>query len=258
MHAPISTIRIRRSILSTLVLLLLLHLPFIADGLNQTCTLCDDGSYPADEAARYRVSNKVVLNCSQMYVIAPTLTNDTECKGIQAVGRTICQCNPEKKVPCKLCSDGSSLPDPDAGEVAGRTCADLEERAANDFASNCPAWQSTAGVYCNCPSNVDMEKRCDICPGEMLPDPFKTVTFVDGKSKTCLELEIDINRSSGNCGQYQQLYAEQCGCFDSGGDSPDVADDAEDDQTSSAFKVNTSLLLTMLVFVVCCVFEYWG
>jgi len=224
----------RFGIFSTSTTLLLVFLPSIATGTSSrttqtSCTLCDNGQYPFDEAARARVSEGMVLNCSQLYSIAPTLTDDEDCMGIQSIGRTTCQCNPEEKIPCTLCSDGSPLPEPDGEIYAGTTCADLEERAANDFASNCDAWQSTAGVYCSCPSNVDMEaNRCNICPGEPLPDPFKMVFFENGGSKTCLELEVDINRSQGKCGQYQRLYAERCGCFDSG-DAPDATKNIGDD-----------------------------
>ena len=232
-------------------------LPSGATGTNstnqRTCTLCDNGQYPSDETARFRVSDEIVLNCSQMYNIAPTLTDEADCMGIQNIGRTICECNPEEKVPCTLCSDGSPLPDADVVIYAGTTCADLEERAANDFASNCEAWQSTAGFYCKCPSNVGMEKRCSICPGEALPDPFKMVLFENGGSKSCLELEVEINRSQGDCGRYQQLYAERCGCFDLDKGADYSGDDSSNDLTSgaNASMACKSMLLAMATLITC-------
>lgn len=252
--------RARFGIFSTILLLVFLHFtPSIAtgDGSSTTqtfCTLCDNGQYPFDEAARFRVSEGMVLNCSQMYNIAPTLTDEEDCMGIQNIGRTICQCNPEEKIPCTLCSDGSPLPDPDGEIYAGTTCADLEERAANDFASNCDAWQSTAGVYCNCPSNVDMEaNRCNLCPGEPLPDPFKMVFFETGASKTCLELEVDINRSQGDCGRYQRLYAERCGCFDSGdeADADDIGDDTNVRSGAYRYMAYKPVLLATIILIAC-------
>ena len=190
---------------------------------SSNCTLCDDGSFPADPAARFKVRDDMVLSCSQMFHMAPTLTDEAECEGIRQIGEMICQCNPKEVAPCTLCSDGSAVPDPDTPILPDNTtCSDLEGRAAADFDSNCPAWQSTAGVYCGCQSNIAMSGRCDICPGEILPNPFKDVKFVDGTSQTCLELEVEANRGGGDCGRYQQQYAEACECFgseeSSGGD----------------------------------------
>ena len=212
-----------------------------------TCTLCDGGSFPADPAARFKVRNDMVLNCSQMFDIAPTLTDETDCAGIRQIGNMICQCNPPEVTPCTLCSDGSAVPNPDTPILPDNTtCSDLEARAAADFDSNCLSWQSTAGVYCGCQSNVAMEGRCDICPpGNLLPLPFKDVKFVDGTSRTCLELEVEANRGGGDCGRYQQLYAEPCECF--GSDEPS---DGDDDPTSSdatrIFRCSQYLLLVLL------------
>ena len=208
------------AILQLLLLLGYFALPAVADessaASSSNCTLCDGGSFPADPAARFKVRDDMVLSCSQMFYMAPTLTDEAECEGIRQIGEMICQCNPKEVAPCTLCSDGSAVPDPDTPILPDNTtCSDLEGRAAADFDSNCPAWQSTAGVYCGCQSNIAMSGRCDICPGEILPNPFKDVNFVDGTSRTCLELEVDANRGGGDCDRYQQLYAEACECFGS-------------------------------------------
>ena len=202
-----------------------------------TCTLCDGGSFPADAAARFKVRDDMVLNCSQMFDIAPTLTDEAECAGIRQIGDMICQCNPPDVTPCTLCSDGSSVPDPDTPILPDNTtCSDLEARAAADFDSNCPSWQSTAGVYCGCQYNMVMEGRCDICPGELLPNPFKDIQFVDGTSRTCLELEVEANRRGGDCGRYQQLYAEPCECFGS-----DESVDGNDDNPTSGGTMTSTI-----------------
>ena len=207
------------------------------------CTLCDGGSFPADAAARFKVRDDLVLNCSQMFDIAPTLTNEAECEGIRQIGDMICQCNPPEVTPCSLCSDGSAVPGPDTPMLSDNTtCSDLEGRAAADFDSNCPAWQSTAGVYCGCQSNLAMEGRCDICPGQLLPKPWKEVKFVDGTGRTCLELEVDANRGSGDCGRYQQLYAEACECFGSGDPN-----DGGDGPTSAALKIMDAFGCLLLI-----------
>uniref|UniRef100_A0A7S0ANE9 Uncharacterized protein n=1 Tax=Minutocellus polymorphus TaxID=265543 RepID=A0A7S0ANE9_9STRA len=223
---------------------------------SSNCTLCGGGSFPADPAARFKVRDDLVLNCSQMFDIAPTLTDEAECEGIRQIGDMICQCNPKQVTPCTLCSDGSAVPDPDTPILPDNTtCSDLEGRAAADFDSNCPAWQSTAGVYCGCQSNNAMTERCDICPGELLPDPFKDVEFVDGTSRTCLELEVEANRGSGECGRYQQLYAEACECF--GTDEPsDEEDGPSTSDASTTFDFACSqymylLLISLFVAVIC-------
>ena len=224
-----------------------------ATAAASTCTLCDGGSFPADAAARFKVRDDMVLNCSQMFDIAPTLTDETDCAGIRQIGEMICQCNPPDVTPCTICSDGSAVPNPDTPILADNTtCSDLEARAAADFDSNCPSWQSTAGVYCGCQSNVAMEGRCDICPGELLPNPFKDVKFADGTSRTCLELEVEANRGGGDCGRYQQLYADPCECFGS-----DELSGGDDDPTSSDATISTKIfrclqfsLLVVLVVAV--------
>ena len=179
------------------------------------CTLCEDGSYPTDDTARVNFEEGT-LDCERLHYLAKTVTNETVCAGLHVTGNVICGCGVEPPSPCTLCSDGTDLPDPGMTVLPGRSCQELQAQADAGFNDDCKWWQALVGPLCDCPADdsFEVELRCNICPGELLPMPNKTLQLRDGTNTTCLDLELEANtNSNADCSAYQMNYAKPCNCF---------------------------------------------
>mmetsp|Transcript_45288 Transcript_45288/g.83771 ORF Transcript_45288/g.83771 Transcript_45288/m.83771 type:complete len:258 (-) Transcript_45288:123-896(-) len=187
----------------------------LAEENTTSCSLCIDESQPTDPKTRVVLTDATVT-CSYLYEIAPNITNATECGNLQSLGTTFCGCGAEPPPPCGLCQDGSELPEPDRVIADGKTCAELEESAMDDFESDCKWWQGLIGPLCGCPGEPPAlpDDTCFICPGNRLPKPEKALQLSSGEAVSCIQLQLDANRNgNADCGRFQVLYAEACDCF---------------------------------------------
>jgi len=188
------------------------------------CTLCQDGSVPADLDTPVFVNEGENVTCGQLLEAATLRENVDECEIIQAEGVSLCGCPlPEGggNVNCTLCQDGSSVPDPDLVFVPGFPCASLEEFVKSDERDGaCEAYQVTAGVYCDCPLESSTPNICRLCGGSTeLPDPGLLVPISDedldtahnsGTVRPCSAVEFDATFFYDECSRYQQDYGAAC------------------------------------------------
>lgn len=105
---------------------------------------------------------------------------------------------------CTLCEDGSSLKQPLLEGLTGETCAELQVDAQRDYASNCPAWQGTVGVYCGCENNVVSELlACRLCGNAtLLSNPLDTQT---AGGDSCAKQEFEASLPGASCSDYQEM-----------------------------------------------------
>jgi len=118
----------------------------------------------------------------------------------------LCSC-PSPEPDCKLCEDGSDLPQPDLLVDELNSCFALESRAED---STCEAFQATAGVYCGCNNPQASEGYCRICgDGILLPDP-SVVAYQDeaGFDVSCARAEL--NRDGLSCDELRGNLQSVC------------------------------------------------
>ena len=169
------------------------------------CSLCEDGFSPTDESQVINLRGKE-MTCEAAH-LEGVMTFETryECDFLRNLGQFLCLCKegtgPNVKL-CKLCQDGSSLPNPSDDPWPGFSCAELESTATrNDV---CPLYQNAFGEYCGCKKNVSTG-ACRLCKsGEMLR-PRR----VTNNGKSCLEREF-LGTLSGSCAQARQSYRDRC------------------------------------------------
>ena len=212
----------------------------IAEDSWVSCSLCGDPSHvPADPSAVFD-AGAAIITCEYAHSLGYTLIPPTNCSFLQSWGESLCQCgplrDPEQTNPCRLCRNGSPLPNRLQLGSPSWTCAELQVKAIRDDPSMCSVWQRTVGEYCGCDNHFagedDYVFTCRLCGGEQrLPNPMRFIF-----DKSCGELEFDANRQPGpdNCEQFQSRYGEDC-CF--------VPPDPIDHQETSG--ANHNLRMTM-------------
>lgn len=209
------------------------------------CTLCQDGSIPADLETPVFINEGENVTCGQLLETAMTRETVDECEIIQAEGVSLCDCPlPDEgdSLNCTLCQDGSSVLDPNLTFVPGFPCGSLQDFVKSDEREGaCEAYQATAGVYCNCPLDEETPNVCRICGGTTeLPDPGLLVLVSDedldsihdqGSVRPCSAIEFDATFFYDECSRYQQDYRSAC-C-------------GEATTTSTANKIGKSSLATV-------------
>ncbi|KAI2508820.1 hypothetical protein MHU86_5554 [Fragilaria crotonensis] len=106
------------------------------------CSLCQDGFSPSDESQVINLRGKD-MTCEDAHLQGVmTFQTRYECDFLRNLGQFLCICkegNGPNVKQCKLCQDGSSLPNPNAQPWPGFSCIDLESTATrNDV---CPLYQ---------------------------------------------------------------------------------------------------------------------
>lgn len=179
--------------------------------LSANCTLCPDGSMPADPGAKLMLNEGKVLLCSTAHELAPQGYFDN-CTELHTRAADICGCGKKPDEKCSLCQNGA-LPDP-GKIIARKNCSDWEQTAAKGFAQDCFSWQQTFGNFCGC-ENSKLESFCNICDKE-LPFIEKLVKFSDNTEKTCIQIEREENAKIAtkqtNCTTEQSRYLNVCDC----------------------------------------------
>lgn len=169
------------------------------------CSLCQDGFSPSDESQVINLRGKD-MTCEDAHLQGVmTFQTRYECDFLRNLGQFLCICkegNGPNVKQCKLCQDGSSLPNPNAQPWPGFSCIDLESTATrNDV---CPLYQKALGEYCGCKKNVS-SGTCRLCKtGEKLR-PRRITT----NGKSCLEREF-LGTLSGTCSQARLKYRGTC------------------------------------------------
>lgn len=188
------------------------------------CTLCQDGSVPADLDTPVFINEGENVTCGQLLEAATSRDTVNECETIQAEGVSLCGCPlPEggSNLNCTLCQDGSAVPDANLTYVPGFACGSLEEFVKSDERPGaCEAYQVTAGLYCDCPLEESTPNICRICGGDTeLPDPGLLVPVADadlenahteGSVRPCSAMEFDATLFFDECARYQQDYGAAC------------------------------------------------
>lgn len=206
---------------------LLLFLTTIPAIRSEICTLCPNATHEplAGDSASFILTDGTYLSCTKASELAPEGIF-SNCTALHNRVAEICECGDPSTsndpFQCPLCGEGQTLPLPDR-MVANRTCREWEEKAANDFESDCPSYQKSFGSYCGCDIVSDpnhFEGFCRICNDALLPNPSKTVLFerIEGNQKVlytrfCAELEQDFNsRSVLDCEKTQADYGKETVC----------------------------------------------
>jgi hypothetical protein len=186
------------------------------------CLLCENSTHFPQDPFSIFLAGDATLTCQSAYDLGPIRLPKENCTFWQNRGATICQCaaEPPPKNECKLCEDGSKLPDPLLEGRPGLACAQLEIKAKRDSPENCIVWQQTQGVYCGCDNVIvtSNEKNvCRLCSEKSdLLDPLTMVFQTDNRGLSsgvsCGELEFTVNlpENKGKCGEAIAMYGKHC------------------------------------------------
>jgi hypothetical protein len=173
------------------------------------CELCSNGFVPSDPMTLI-VFNGEFLSCQEVYEKGVVkVANLDECSFLKSLGKFQCVCkekengNPAASA-CKLCQDGSSLPNPNSRPWPTFTCAEMQSNAGRNKV--CKLYQGSIGPYCGCQNNEVQASTCRLCgKSNLLPHPKdKTENGV-----TCLEREF-LASLSGSCSKSRENYAKDC------------------------------------------------
>jgi hypothetical protein len=173
------------------------------------CTLCPAGERPHNLWSTLVVNNNRVT-CRVAYQSGNLKGTPQQCANYRTIGEDVCMCQkgmPPQLNMCKLCEDGSSLPDPSKKIFGTRTCIWVREEMRRDFERNCYIYQGAVGPYCGCDNPVSSSKVCHLCNNtDILPFPTRMVY-----GRTCLrhEFEASIARK---CLDEKKSVAKKC-CF---------------------------------------------
>lgn len=203
-------------------LLLLVWSSSVVNG-EVNCTLCQDGSIPADLDTPVFIDEGENVTCGQLLERAKTRDTVDSCELIQGEGVSLCGCPlPEEgsNLNCTLCQDGSTVPDPTLTYVEGFPCGSLEEFVKSDEREGaCEAYQAVAGVYCECALEESTPNICRLCGSTELPDPGLLVPVStedlsnvhdEGSVRPCSAIEFDATFFYDECSRYQQDYGAAC------------------------------------------------
>jgi hypothetical protein len=188
---------------------LLLLFQVFANAKPVECELCSKGFAPGDPLTVI-VFNGEFLSCQEVHEKGVVkVGNLDECSFLKNLGRFQCKC--EKVVSinptpsgCKLCQDGSRLPNPNSRPWPTFTCAELQSNAGRN--NVCKLYQGTIGPYCGCKNNTVPASVCRLCgKSNLLPRPKdKTENGI-----SCLEREF-LATLSGSCATSRTMYSKDC------------------------------------------------
>ena len=180
------------------------------------CPLCKNPeAVPQDLGAVFVAGDDVVSCQTALNLGTPRLAED-DCQFWQYRGDTLCHCSSEqlRSNDCRLCEDGSPLPEPRRAGLPGRSCSVLQADAIRDDPSVCPTWQKTVGKYCGCGNEKVSEGMCKICGDYDLPSPVQTIdtrSIENFEEYTpCGKLEFMANLEGSDCDLYQFMFKDCC------------------------------------------------
>jgi len=234
---------------------------------STTCTLCADGSTPPvdlDAVVFQKLVEGVNYTCADLMDQASAIDDPSseQCAKMQREGQALCECpaTTDAADVCTLCYGAAEF-DPSIMFVQDWPCSTISTYVSADTRENaCWAYQSTIGLYCDCPYDPsvaagDVPPVCRLCgAGDLLPEPGRFVVDpVLQDKKVCSDLEFESTRVYATCEDVKARYATACceptpegapalgdvvvvdnGNSTSGEDDKDGGDAVDDGATSSA------------------------
>ena len=119
---------------------------------------------------------------------------------------------------CTICSDGEPLSEEYLDKIpyslgrrdglySNKTCGEFESDVALlTNATQCAAYQATAGMACGCNTGPDIESACDVCPDGQY---FAMEIYVNKAGTSCGILLAD-GIETGTCTDDKQMFQDEC------------------------------------------------
>ncbi|CAB9510685.1 expressed unknown protein [Seminavis robusta] len=193
------------------------------------CTVCQDGSSIRHPEAFVEETEQT---CAELAEEASYYSDPASCRYYHRYGNE-CGCNnkPPPDTLCRLCQDGSPIPDPSLWpDGYDGNCGALQIDAAWNLWSTFDADEDTkgkeastcdyyhlAGTHCGCPDNVPPADGCQLCLDGSPPlIPDKAVTPGNAAEATCeafsFYTQFMHTQGTEDCTKHQSVVGSYCGC----------------------------------------------
>ena len=175
---------------------------------SSSCTLCPAGERPHNLWSTLAVGDtRVTCRVAHQLGNLSNKVSASQCASIRETGESLCLCRkgqPPFLNGCKLCEDGSNLPNPTKKIIGNVTCRGVRDQMRRDFERNCWVWQGAIGPYCGCKNPITSAKVCHLCNTDKLPFPSRVVN-----GRTCLRHEFEASLAR-QCVATKQAVGAKC------------------------------------------------